>query len=1035
MDSNRFSEYYEARSYITEIIKKDLLGPVLDDEVLTESPLSYYLVGKLYPQGQQEIMDDTAKSEDIVDCDEECLDCVNQEMPSSMGITFCVSEGTDLLYIQVKTAIYDETIIADVNSKHNKRLAWKRRSIDKKFAIKVDDLLKERRLKLDVISGMQLKLFLHNTKFEDLMITASVINVNRTSGDNIGDNALAFFQTELIINLNEDVFFLNVKKNLLSTKDSELINMQMLYSDVGDFAAGHGCATDWVNNKGKCNKILTTVLPKYELKQMMPNTHISGQWLSMKYLSEISSQAVISDFNKFIDMYSKWIVSQETELLKKSDIFIAGGKTNIKLCYETRDRMKKAVQMLADSDVFYAFKLANKAMFIQRKNTLKIKGILDNDESITWYPFQLAFFIQEIPSIVNKHDEDHKLVDLLWFPTGGGKTEAYLGLAAFTVFLSRIRYGQFEHGVTVIMRYTLRMLALQQFERANAMICACEKIRREEHLSNEPITIGLWAGDKMVPNSLRDAKKYLQDCQTALKVTLIKKCPWCGAEITVKDYKIIEQSSEMLVKCPNIKCDYHSGLPIKMIDEDMYEHRPTFVIATIDKFAQLAFKEKSFNLLESKDGKFHPELIIQDEMHLISGPLGTIAGIYEGAVLEACSSDGIQPKIIASTATVKNAVEQIKGLYGTKFMQFPPQGISINDSFFAILSQPDEKPTRLYMGCKGVNTSATTSMIRCMAVLLFATRWLKEKGLKKEVVDSFWTITCYYLSLRELGGALIRVNDDIQDRYAFLRETKFKGIYEIKEGKHSRHDIYEELTSRAESSKISASIAALERKSYEDPINNPALDFVLASNMISVGIDVGRLNSMFVVGQPKTTAEYIQASSRVGRQTPGFVLTFYNKAKSRDLSHYEQFRQYHETFYKFVESTSVTPFSSRARDRALQALFVILCRSKIKELRADDSAKSFKRDMAGIKDIEGYILNRVKVIDKTAIQDVQRELNDIKNEWENRANKRNISLVYNPYVKKSGVECLFDDEIEEDSRFRRLNTMRSVEPSVTVEMR
>ena len=608
-------------------------------------------------------------------------------------------------------------------------------------------------------------------------------------------------------------------------------------------------------------------------------------------------------------------------------------------------------------------------------------------------------------------------------------------MAAFTVFLSRIRYGQFEHGVTVIMRYTLRMLALQQFERANAMICACEKIRREEHLSNEPITIGLWAGDKMVPNSLRDAKKYLQDCQTALKVTLIKKCPWCGAEITVKDYKIIEQSSEMLVKCPNIKCDYHSGLPIKMIDEDMYEHRPTFVIATIDKFAQLAFKEKSFNLLESKDGKFHPELIIQDEMHLISGPLGTIAGIYEGAVLEACSSDGIQPKIIASTATVKNAVEQIKGLYGTKFMQFPPQGISINDSFFAILSQPDEKPTRLYMGCKGVNTSATTSMIRCMAVLLFATRWLKEKGLKKEVVDSFWTITCYYLSLRELGGALIRVNDDIQDRYAFLRETKFKGIYEIKEGKHSRHDIYEELTSRAESSKISASIAALERKSYEDPINNPALDFVLASNMISVGIDVGRLNSMFVVGQPKTTAEYIQASSRVGRQTPGFVLTFYNKAKSRDLSHYEQFRQYHETFYKFVESTSVTPFSSRARDRALQALFVILCRSKIKELRADDSAKSFKRDMAGIKDIEGYILNRVKVIDKTAIQDVQRELNDIKNEWENRANKRNISLVYNPYVKKSGVECLFDDEIEEDSRFRRLNTMRSVEPSVTVEMR
>ena len=266
----------------------------------------------------------------------------------------------------------------------------------------------------------------------------------------------------------------------------------------------------------------------------------------------------------------------------------------------------------------------------------------------------------------------------------------------------------------------------------------------------------------------------------------IKRCPWCGKEITQENYSISD--NRMIIQCPNENCEFSSeeGLPIMLIDEEIYQNPPTFIVSTVDKFAQVALNDGAgaiFGNVKSGNEYLPPDLIIQDELHLISGPLGTVTGLYESAIIGIITrNDRPKPKIIASTATIKNADEQIKALYASGYSQFPAQGIDIEDSFFAIISKPEDKPARKYLGCMGIGTSPTMMMIRVMSSLLFATRYLASLNkYSNDVIDSFWTLTIYFNSLRELGGAIIRVIDDIQAMYEFLKETKFNNIsYENK---------------------------------------------------------------------------------------------------------------------------------------------------------------------------------------------------------------------------------------------------------------
>jgi superfamily II DNA/RNA helicase len=238
-----------------------------------------------------------------------------------------------------------------------------------------------------------------------------------------------------------------------------------------------------------------------------------------------------------------------------------------------------------------------------------------------------------------------------------------------------------------------------------------------------------------------------------------------------------------------------------------------------------------------------------------------------------------------------------------------------------------------------------------------------------------------------------------------------------------KYDHIEELTSRMNNSDLSEIIQVRLKNSYTNVNNADVYDFVLASNMISVGIDIKRLGLMVVAGQPKTNSEYIQSTSRIGRENPGLVITIYNGSRSRDRSHYEQFLKFHSALYQFVEATSLTPFSDRARDRGLHALFVALCRYKIPGLLANKQAASFMKNLPGVGDIIEEIEKYIKTVDPKEFDAAAAELEEIADEWEFRTEG---GLVYKNYFNNAKEKDLLKDDTKQD-RFRTMNSLRNVD--------
>lgn len=1052
----KFEKYYEAREKVIEIMRKDLLGPLSDDEIICdERPLDYYITGKLYPQKNSTEVVAMTSADDVGNLDSEAQDQIslcNGSNPSSVGISFTLLPHVTDIDITVKIAYYTEILREEADKKlrfsdtgkryDDEALFWRRNPKEYKTPTSIDitKMAPSERLVQQVLTNLDLRILLHKI-YDDgsKTFTVSLVNNHLSSGDYIQQSVLSFFQPEIEITSScEMPVFADVRKNVVLNEDAEVKELNMLYSKVRSFASGHGCAVTWeTDTQGNATQLRIEFLPENEIRQMKPMAAFKNDVLSMRYISEASSKDIALRLRELTQMYYEWIQTQEIHATELDTRYEESAKLNIFKCKSTLNRLMKAIDIIESDPVVYkAFALANKAMFMQRKKMLVNTNRYTCDGDIKWYPFQLTFFLQETISFADPESDERKTVDLLWFPTGGGKTEAYLGIAAFTIFLRRLRYGENSDGVTVLMRYTLRLLSFQQFERAAALVFACEIIRKDQGILGGEIGIGLWAGRSLTPNKIHDAEKIISGEKDPLTPSSnpaqIKRCPWCDAEITTDNYSCNEVAKRMTVKCSNSSCEFNSGMPLYLIDEEIYKYAPTYIVATVDKFAQIALNEKTGVLLGRGNNKMPPELIIQDELHLISGPLGTITGIYEAAIKKLCEFNGRYPKVVASTATIRNAKEQIRALYAAEYTQFPPQGINIDDSFFAEISEREDKPARKYLGCMAVGTSPTTMFIRTMASLLFATRYLTELGYEDRVVDSFWTLTGYFNALRELGGAIVRVVDDIQDRFSYLRKGKFPELYPLTKGQQ-RYERYKELTSR-ESGETIGNVIQLELKiPYSTTEETFPYDFLLASNMISVGVDIGRLGTMVVVGQPKSTAEYIQATSRVGRETPGLVIATYNQGKSRDRSHYEQFTQYHESYYKHVEATSLTPFSDRARDRALQALYVILCRHTIVQLRDNESALNFKQTMVELQPIEDYILNYVKLVDPDELNSVRNEIIEIKAKWELEASRAKIAgkpFKYHAYKKTQDI--LFDPDYKENSRFRVLNSMRSVETTVHV---
>ncbi len=885
-------------------------------------------------------------------------------------------------------------------------------------------------------------------------LTIALVNSNETNKDKILVSK-CFFQSNIFVkpkNKDETIFYPFDQIDLKDASGEER-SLYLLHHKRKSFAIGHGCSVAWDLEDNKCTKIRTEIIPVFETKPIIPQK-FKDLNLNMKLFSEDLSFAK-EELKKLTIKYSKWLDTESTKGEQmQNEYFKLASKNNVEKSKKILKRMEEGIKILeSDKNAQKAFQFMNQSMYLQQVHHKIPKNTFSNNINYeqqlrergkgNWHPFQIAFIVLNIKSFTEPHSKDREIMDLIWFPTGGGKTEAYLGLTAFTIFLRKL-VSKDVKGCAVLMRYTLRLLTTQQFQRASSLICACEKIRREnkEILGNEKISIGLWIGGESTPNKENKAKDYLSELIrqptyiTNNKFVLLS-CPWCSADLPPKSnststgYKILRR--KFFYVCPNKECSFSKDeghLPITVIDESIYKDPPTLLIGTIDKFASLSWISDAISMFD-KEGLTKPDLIIQDELHLISGPLGSVAGMYEILITalteKEVNNKKINAKIVGSTATISRAETQIRNLYARDCNIFPPQINQLEDSFF---SYEDKKQLgRKYVGifCSSASSPQITlaKIISTMAIGGTELRRLSEKN--PEAFDPYWTHLIYFNSIRELmsGSALINadVKGNLSGEYFRKGFTKdFMGEF-FKEMRR-RLDNVKELTSRIESSTVPEILETLFIKSINNDKKN-AVDVCLSTNMIQVGIDIPRLGLMTIVGQPKTTSEYIQASSRVGREYPGLVLTMLSPFRPRDRSHYEKFHSYHENLYKFVEPTSITSHSDPVRSRCLHAIVIGLARLWGPNLRSSPSIPN--KDL--IDKIKKYIIDYVERSDPKHPEEkkkTEKEIDYIIEKWTSLNPQEYGRMVVQPNASvlmiPSGSELP-----EEGDPFETPTSMRNVD--------
>ena len=806
--------------------------------------------------------------------------------------------------------------------------------------------------------------------------SVSCFLVNRRTPNNSEPDRAYAFQAE--IEVQTDHGFVprpDLRGARTSEWDEQVADLH--FADAPEYATGHGVSAEWSLVDGICRKLRTVWIGTAEVEKTQ-TAAVPGVELSMEALGALSDG---SDVRKalapLVEQYRDWITARRKEVAAGP---LQGARRDtaeqlLNYADIAADRMASGIAMLAaDADLLDAFRVANRAVARALRQRL---GDSFEEKGPAWRPFQLAFVLLNLPGLANPHDPHRETVDLLFFPTGGGKTEAYLGLAAVAMVLRRLRNpddgGRAGAGVSVIMRYTLRLLTLDQLARAAGLICALEleRVADSARYGDWPFEIGLWVGKAATPNVLGrkgdsrpdSARTKLRRFKTNPRINPtpipLESCPWCGERFETDAFTLLpndDEPRELRIVCTNFECEFSGDrpLPVLGVDEPIYRRLPAFLIATVDKFASLPWTGESGALLGGAD-RFDehgfygaaepgrgdrlavslppPDLVIQDELHLIAGPLGTMAGLYETAIetlaLREIDGQTVKPKIVASTATARRARDQIQALFARPRTQlFPPPGPSRRDTFFAHTVSSTETPARLYAGIASQGRNPKVLMRRVLlAVMGAAASTYRDAGGHKNhdnPADPYMTALLYFNSLRELGGARRileeEVRNTIKEYGARKRVGETRGLF------RDRKTFTEvlELTSRVPTDKVAEARRRLECR-YQGP---DRVDCALATNMISVGLDIPRLGLMLVLGQPKMHAEYIQATSRVGRSDdrPGLVVTVLNIHKPRDRSHYERFRHYHETFYRTVEVASVTPFSARALDRGLAGALVALAR-------------------------------------------------------------------------------------------------------------
>jgi hypothetical protein len=1149
------------RSELYQMVREDLLGPkdgpneALDDEQKLHGanvrPSDRYLVGMLAPREQR--MDPAADEGFALGGDDDRADdgnadtgvspASNSMFPSSFGMSFTVDGSESAILVTASWGHY-----ARIKSSDTERRVWQRTPRGGEAQVTLCE---------GTISPVILDCEVPEVELRGLcrkrdghwVVTLFLVNGQTVERDEEKKDQKWLFQVGFTVrganDARKDVFIARAQHLPVGTSASDPViaeerTLAMSYRLRREFAVGHGTSTRWVVAGGSVDRaveIATEAMPDAEVAPMLPldpakaptAMGLDGLELGMHELAEASDADLPAALLPLATAYEKWIDAQSARVAAAADglgEFTPEANQAISRMRRAVERIREGIDALrTNAKAREAFRFANQAMALQRVRGVlskqrrrmaaaDLKPVKEHHEIVwaekknrLWRPFQLGFILLNLPTLADPAHEDRNdpsqaLADLLWFPTGGGKTEAYLGLAAFAMAMRRLEpdLGDLDgmRGTSVLMRYTLRLLTLQQFQRATALLCAMEVLRRQALAlgdkrwgdEGQRFTIGLWVGSAATPNWTSEAKAAISAAAYGGSAggrggtpIQLKSCPWCGHAMRASDYRCDPApsgSGRTTAGCGGTGCDFTrrdepDGLPIVLVDEEIYRRPPTMMIATVDKFAQLPWVGATrvlFGKVEqecSRHGFWAPgidetdthnrtkdlpraatnpcrslrpfDLIIQDELHLISGPLGSMVGLYETAIDELATWDytpagsatpiRVRPKVVASTATVRNADEQVKQLYARRLAVFPPPGLDAGDNFFAAEPQVESKvPGRLYVGVCAPGRSLKATLIRVYVATMSAAQVLFQKYEKD--ADAYMTLVGYFNSLRELGGMLRLVQDDVRTR---LRQYERRGLAKrlLREGG------IRELTSRLNAERIPMLLDQLDVEfSYHnsplpvppgekrpEPQKPTPVDVLLATNMISVGVDIDRLGVMVVGGQPKNTAEYIQATSRVGRSHPGIVLSVCNWARPRDLSHYERFCHFHNAFYRHVEALSVTPFAERAIDRGLSGIMVALERLSDPTRAGDEHARAAgaAADLGGAA--KRVIKRRAEILAGSPQGTyVEQLLQHRVDEWKRKATTPTLR-----YTDKGGAQPLLLKPELHDGDFACPQSLRDVEPS------
>ena len=1125
------SRQLEVRESLIRALKADLVGPMKDDEVLPSAPSRWYLTGFLVPTAAPEehrvdpLADEALENEVHLDAADGAADDVRPPrpfLPSSMGMSFLVPADVDELNVTVTWGDYleltdeetrewkereragsrggrtvpapQEQVEGEEEEPESLRFRYWRRW--RTFVAEVPVPLRVGKpIQVPGGNGVKLRAVVRSvqvgTQRGSKAVSLFLVN-ERVPAEKGATNA----DQRSIFDVQLEVFcqpgFVS-RHRVATTEHPDDLRNDLQFRSHCEWAVGHNVATEAVLAGGTCRAVRSTWLPRASVYRMKARP--AGVSLAMDDLAELTSAQELREWmDPLLDDYQAWIDGQKGKL---PDLDAQRRATAESLLVEAGialRRMSEGIDVLANPDALSAFRFANAAM---AEAARKARPDVPKPE---WRLFQLAFVLLNLAGATEPTHEDRERVDLLFFPTGGGKTEAYLGVAAFVLVLRRLRGRDRPDegaGVAVLLRYTLRLLTLDQLRRAAQLICALEVLRRAQPgvLGSKRFSIGLWVGRSASANHLKDVIKPMRQLKSSGSVrggpppVPLTRCPWCDAELTSDSFHLVpnqKSAKALVVGCPNIECEFgfnvdpslpahQDGLPIVVVDEQVYRELPSIVVGTVDKFASLPWRgavgmlfgrvkaEGEYGFLGEHervpgdarplpDGLRPPALIIQDELHLISGPLGTMVGLYETAIDALCRDRvGYGPKVIASTATARRASEQIQALFARPVTHlFPPQGLDDGETYFA---EPDTlaEKARVYVGVAAPGRSVKVLAARTYTALLGAAQKAWEEGGPpglKNPADTYMTLACYFNALKELGGAQRLVQEDVAGRTEQLdrRRPLNHPAGELFAERRLSFDV-QELTSRQDTDEVARAIARLKLpfgKAMKDKT-----DVLLASSMISVGVDIGRLGLMVVNGQPKTTAEYIQASSRVGRETPGLVVTALNLYKPRDRSHYERFQAYHESFYREVEAASVTPFSARAVDRGLAGLVVGLARHLGPRMAPSEAVVRIGKP--GADELEQRIIELLTAralahrdgVPKAVADSLKERVANLVIHWKElveQVQEAGQPMKYSPWETPKNYPALLSTAVDEHvgefaedfARFTAPTSMRDVEPGIHV---